>query len=86
MRRKGAVALTHVLSTMDDMDKALETYQAMRTVRTARVQLNSRMIGEYIYHPDGAKAAVRNHVMGAMSAADWFAKLDWLYGSNGIEN
>ena len=86
MAMEDAVALTHVLSTMDDMDKALETYQAMRTVRTARVQLNSRMIGEYIYHPDGAKAAVRNHVMGGMSAADWFAKLDWLYGSNGIEN
>ena len=86
MAMEDAVALTHVLSTMDDIDEALQTYQAMRTVRTARVQLNSRMIGEYIYHPDGAKAAVRNHVMGGMSAADWFAKLDWLYGSNGIEN
>ena len=48
--------------------------------------MNSRLIGEYIYHPDGAKAAVRNSVMRSMTAEDWYRQLDWLYGSNGLES
>ncbi|WP_425073584.1 3-hydroxybenzoate 6-monooxygenase [Sagittula sp. S175] len=85
MAMEDAVALSHCIETIDDTETLLQTYQDMRRVRTARVQMNSRLIGEYIYHPDDAKAAVRNHVMKGMSPQDWYNQLNWLYGSNGIE-
>ena len=47
----------------EDVEAALDQYQRSVRVRTARVQLDSRLIGEYIYHPDGAIAEVRNHIM-----------------------
>lgn len=85
MAMEDAVALSHCIETGgDDIETALQRYQDMRRVRTARVQMNSRLIGEYIYHPDDAKAAVRNHIMRGMSADDWYNQLNWLYGSNGL--
>ena len=86
MAMEDAVALSHCFDGADDLAAALQRYQDMRRVRTARVQMNSRLIGEYIYHPGGAQAAVRNSVMQGMSAQDWYDKLNWLYGSNGLEN
>ncbi|MEZ5824833.1 MAG: 3-hydroxybenzoate 6-monooxygenase [Geminicoccaceae bacterium] len=87
MAMEDAVALSHCLEHFgEDLDDALERYQSMRKVRTARVQMGSRLIGEYVYHPDGARAAVRNSVMRSYSAEEWFHRLNWLYGSNGIEN
>ena len=86
MAMEDAVALAHCLAAQPGDDAAaLQAYQNLRLVRTARVQMNSRLIGEYIYHPDAAKAAVRNHVMRSMSAQNWFAQLNWLYGSNGLD-
>lgn len=85
MAMEDAVALSHCIENFGaDGERALQRYQDMRRVRTARVQMNSRLIGEYIYHPDDAKAAVRNHVMRGMSAEDWYNQLNWLYGSNGL--
>lgn len=85
MAMEDAVALSHCIETGgDDLETALQRYQDMRCVRTARVQMNSRLIGEYIYHPDDAKAAVRNHIMRGMSPEDWYNQLNWLYGSNGL--
>jgi 3-hydroxybenzoate 6-monooxygenase len=43
------------------------------------VQLGSRLIGEYVYHPDGAKAEIRNASLQANSADDFYDGLDWLY-------
>ncbi|WP_425098716.1 3-hydroxybenzoate 6-monooxygenase [Tropicibacter sp. S64] len=85
MAMEDAVALAHCADSSDDDETLLQRYQDMRRVRTARVQMNSRLIGEYIYHPDDAKAAVRNSVMKGMSPQDWYTQLNWLYGSNGIE-
>lgn len=86
MAMEDAVALSHCIESFgDNVENALQRYQEMRKVRTARVQMNSRLIGEYIYHPDDAKAAVRNHVMRSMSPDDWYRQLNWLYGSNGLE-
>lgn len=86
MAMEDAVALAHCVEHFGaDVEDALKSYQNMRKVRTARVQMNSRLIGEYIYHPDDAKAAVRNSIMRGMSADDWYNQLNWLYGSNGLE-
>lgn len=85
MAMEDAVALAHCVEFGDgDMSATLQRYQEMRKVRTARVQMNSRLIGEYIYHPGDAQAAVRNEIMRGMSAEDWYRQLNWLYGSNGL--
>ena len=56
-----------------------------RRVRTARVQIDSRLIGEYIYHADGATAEVRNHIMSKLRPEQWYDKLGWLYGGTGLD-
>ena len=53
-------------------------------LRTARVQLESREIGNHIYHPSGAHAALRDQIMQAKSAEDWYDTLSWLYGGSGL--
>jgi len=86
MAMEDAVALSHCMENFgDDIENALQRYQEMRKIRTARVQMNSRLIGEYIYHPADAQAAVRNSVMRSMTAEDWCQQLNWLYGSTGLE-
>ena len=85
MAMEDAVCLGHMFAQHDDVETALDQYQRQRRVRTARVQLDSRLIGEYIYHPDGAAAEVRNHVMSNMTPAQWYDKLGWLYGGNGLD-
>jgi salicylate hydroxylase len=64
------------------LDAALEAYRAQRILRTARVQLLSRAIGDHVFHPSGVHAQLRNAIMGAKTAADWYDELAWLYGGN----
>jgi salicylate hydroxylase len=65
-------------------EAALLAYQQRRMLRTARVQLQSRAVGEHVYHPAGAHAALRNAVMSAKSSTDWYDALAWLYGETGL--
>lgn len=65
----------------DNIEAALKRYLAKRLLRTTRVQLQSRAIGEHIYHPAGNHAALRNAIMRAKSSADWYETLAWLYGA-----
>ena len=53
-------------------------------VRTARVQLQSRAIGEHIYHPAGAHAQLRNAIMRAKTSEDFYDRVAWLYGGPGL--
>ncbi|MCY4305674.1 MAG: hypothetical protein OXC62_12995 [Aestuariivita sp.] len=86
MAMEDAVALTYYIKTCDNnIENTLQNYQEMRKIRTARAQINSHLIGEYIYHPDDAQAVVKNYIMGNMCAKDWFYQLNWLYGSHGLE-
>ena len=84
MAMEDAVALGAVLARDTDIRSALKAYQDLRVTRTARVQMNARLIGDYIYHPDDAGAAVRNEVMQAMTPQDWHKRLTWIYGTNGL--
>jgi hypothetical protein len=68
-----------------DVERVLQNYQARRRLRTARIQLQSREIGEHVYHPDGAHAELRNAVMSAKTPEEWYDLLDWLYGSTGLD-
>ena len=56
-----------------------------RVLRTTRLQLMSRAMGDHVYHPDGPHAALRNAVMSAKSQPQWHETLDWLYGGNGLD-
>ncbi len=86
MAMEDAVCLAHMFQTHpDDIETALEQYMRHRRVRTARVQLDSRLIGDYIYHAAGATAEVRNHVMSKLSPDEWYDKLAWLYGGTGLD-
>jgi salicylate hydroxylase len=80
MAMEDAVCLARMMADHDVPETALRAYNAARALRTARVQLQSRAVGEHIYHPAGAHAALRNAVMRAKSQAEWRDTLAWLYG------
>lgn len=85
MAMEDAVCLSQMMDDhRGDVGRALEAYRARRVLRTARVQLQSRAIGEHIYHPAGAHAALRNQIMRAKSAEDYYDHLQWLYGGHGL--
>jgi len=81
MALEDAVCLSHMLEAYpDDQAAALEHYCAQRFPRTARVQLQSRLIGEHIYHPAGEHARLRNAIMREKTSEDYYDDLAWLYG------
>ncbi len=85
MAMEDAVCLSHMVeSHPGDLEKAFRAYQARRVLRTTRVQLQSRAMGEHVYHPSGAHAQLRNAVMRATPQEQWLDTLQWLYGSTGL--
>jgi salicylate hydroxylase len=85
MAMEDAVCLAQALEgSQGAIEPALAAYNAQRALRTARVQLMSRAIGEHVYHPAGAHAGLRNAMMAAKSQAEWRDTLAWLYGGSGI--
>jgi 3-hydroxybenzoate 6-monooxygenase len=68
-----------------DFGRAFEAYRLKRTARTARIQIQSRLVGDHIYHPDSGHAALRNTIMSSMSPNDYYDSLQWLYGGTGLE-
>jgi 3-hydroxybenzoate 6-monooxygenase len=79
MAMEDGVCLADMVVSHADMPAALAAYNKARAVRTARIQYGSRLVGEYIYHPSGAKAAMRNAAMSAMTPADYYEELAWIY-------
>lgn len=85
MAMEDGVCLSHELAaTPGDYAAALERYRKQRVLRTARIQLQSRAVGDHIYHPLGAHAALRNSIMSAKTDAEWYDTLAWLYGNTGL--
>lgn len=78
MAMEDGVYLSHLLmkNQGSDLTTILRRYNTTRMLRTSRVQIDSRLIGEHIYHPEGANAAVRNHIMSNMTPGDWYDKLE----------
>ncbi|WP_435655806.1 3-hydroxybenzoate 6-monooxygenase [Brucella pituitosa] len=86
MAMEDAVCLAAELERNEgSLEKALLAYNSKRALRTARVQLQSREIGQHIYHPSGAHAMLRNAMMHAKSADDWYDSVAWLYGATGLD-
>jgi salicylate hydroxylase len=85
MAMEDAVCLSHVMEhCAGDLETALVSYRDQRVVRTGRVQIGARAIGDHVYHPAGVHAAVRNEIMQSMSTEDYYDRLEWLYGSTGL--
>jgi salicylate hydroxylase len=86
MALEDAVCLAHEVERhATDLDAAFAAYNRSRAPRTGRVQMGSRLLGQLVYHPEGAKADVRNAVLGAMSPEDHYLRLQWLYGGTGLD-
>ena len=85
MAMEDAVCLSHMLDTQrSDLNGALLAYQDARLVRTARVQLGSRAIGDLLFHAEGVHAQVRNEILKSLTTEDYYDRLDWLYGGTGL--
>ena len=84
MAMEDAVCLAAMIGAHDRVEDALEAYRQRRMLRTARVQLQSRAIGEHIYHPSGAHALMRNTILSAKTPAQVYDDLAWLYGGSGL--
>lgn len=85
MAMEDAVCLSHeVEASAGNFARAFEAYRQKRVNRTARIQIQSRLVGDHIYHPAGGHAALRNTMMRAMSAEDYYDSLQWLYGGSGL--
>ena len=87
MALEDAVCIAYTVEkNSGDIEKAFKNYNDLRIIRTGRVQLGARVIGDHIYHPAGAHALIRNSVMQSMTTNDYYDQLEWLYGSTGIED
>jgi 3-hydroxybenzoate 6-monooxygenase len=82
MALEDAVCLAHEVSlAVDDIDRSLRRYQAARLLRTARVQLQARALGDHVYHPSGVHAQLRNQLIRETSLEKFCDNLSWLYQS-----
>jgi 3-hydroxybenzoate 6-monooxygenase len=86
MAMEDAVCLSHMVGAFPgDFERAFEAYRARRIHRTTRMQVQSRVMGEHVYHPAGAHAELRNAMLRAKTQEEWLDTLQWLYGSTGLD-
>jgi len=85
MALEDAVNLSHHLASTDGrFAPAFAAYNRDRFVRTGRVQVNSRLMGEYVYHPADGRAALRNTILGSSTPQQHYDRIAWLYGVTGL--
>jgi salicylate hydroxylase len=84
MALEDAVRLgTEIERHRGDFNAAFLAYQTARIPRAYRVVLSSRMLGK-VYHAQGVERLIRNQVMGAKTANQYYDGLEWLYGGTGL--
>ena len=80
MATEDAVQLAHdVALSPNDLPAALRAYRDKRYLRTARVQVMSRVYGQF-YHAAGPVAELRNMALAGRTAEDSYTSSEWLYG------
>jgi salicylate hydroxylase len=82
MAMEDSVCLADSVGRTDDLPHALRTYCDRRFLRTTKVQVQSRAIGEHIYHAAGAHASLRDAIMRRKSVDEMYRDLEWLYGAS----
>jgi len=79
MAMEDAVCLAVTADETDgDFAAAFRHYQALRLVRTARVQLSAVMMG-HLLHADGVARLVRNEIYSGRTPQSYNEALDWIY-------
>ena len=63
----------------DDFPTAFRCFETLRLTRTARVQLESRAIWDWLLHAEGVASDVRNATVANWDEAHMFDCLSWLY-------
>jgi salicylate hydroxylase len=63
----------------DDFTAAFRRFETLRLTRTARVQLESRAIWDWLLHAEGIGRDVRNATVAGWDEAHMFDCLSWLY-------
>jgi salicylate hydroxylase len=80
MSIEDAVCLaTKASAAQGDYAAAFRAYQAVRYLRTGRVQIMARVYGEF-YHASGVARELRNIMLGSRTAEEAMAGMAWLYG------
>jgi hypothetical protein len=67
-----------IVQANGDYEAAFRRFESARSLRTARVTLESRYIWD-VYHADGITREVYWQMLGERSEADTFQCLAWLY-------
>jgi 2-polyprenyl-6-methoxyphenol hydroxylase-like FAD-dependent oxidoreductase len=81
MAMEDAVCLAVTADQTDgDFAAAFGRYQALRLVRTARVQLSAVMMG-HMFHADGVARLVRNEIYRDRTPQSYNEALDWIYSA-----
>jgi salicylate hydroxylase len=62
-----------------DFTAAFRRFEALRLTRTARVQLESRGVWDWLLHAEGIAREVRNATVASWNEAHMFDCLSWLY-------
>jgi salicylate hydroxylase len=78
MALEDAIVLAACLDRSDDVPRALQGYQTIRIVRTARVQISSLMM-HLLNHAAGVERLVRNSLFEGRTQDDHYDRLAWLY-------
>jgi len=72
-----------IYTANDDFVTAFRRFETLRLARTARVQLESRAIWDWLLHAEGIARDVRNATVAEWDEAHIFDRLSWLYdGAN----
>ena len=82
MAIEDAVCLANkVEDVRGDFAAAFQAYQAARYLRTGRVQIMSRVYGEF-YHASNVARELRNLMLSARTPEQAFEAMEWLYGED----
>jgi 2-polyprenyl-6-methoxyphenol hydroxylase-like FAD-dependent oxidoreductase len=83
MAIEDAVTLAHEVERCGgDFAAAFQRYQESRYLRTARVQITSRLYGE-VYHASGVVRELRNSILSAQTPEQAYEGFSWIYDYQG---
>jgi salicylate hydroxylase len=85
MAMEDGVCLANMVAAADgNYENAFVRYQQTRYLRTARVQLTSRLYG-HVYHAADATRDLRNAYLAARAPEQYLESNAWLYASEEVE-
>jgi 3-hydroxybenzoate 6-monooxygenase len=84
MAIEDGLCLGELMSTEDNVAAVFRRFEALRLTRTARVQLESRAIWEWLLHAEGIARDVRDATVADWDEAHVFDCLSWLYDGTAI--